>query len=345
MSTAAVAEQTAGPLGSRAHSLDAVLRKLLGRLSRSRRRLLVPFRERSDPAKIAVKSVGHTYRGRGEVVALENVNLDIHHGQMVCLLGPSGCGKSTLLYALAGTVEPSGGHVTIDGKEVRGPSPNRLLMFQDHALFPWLTVRQNIIFALRARKLDRRECGRRAHEFIHLVQLDGFEHALPHQLSGGMRQRASLARALSMDPAVLLMDEPFGALDAQTRAQMHTLLQHIWMRTRKTVVFVTHDIREALVLGDRVVVMAGRPGRILQDLEVRLERPRDPDDERLVTLSRQISAALREAQAQSRPMSGAGGEGRDDEDLEGAGRRPGLDGRAAAGGVPGGAGTHLGTGG
>jgi NitT/TauT family transport system ATP-binding protein len=345
VSTAEAAEQPGGPLGLRAHSLGSVLRKLIARLSRSRTRLLVPFRERTSRPKIAVKNIGHTYRGRGEVIALENVNLDVHHGEMVCLLGPSGCGKSTLLYALAGTVEPSGGHVTIDGKEVRGPSPDRLLMFQDHALFPWLTVRQNIVFALRARGLDRRECERRAREFIHLVQLDGFERALPHQLSGGMRQRASLARALSMDPAVLLMDEPFGALDAQTRGQMHTLLQQIWMRKRKTVVFVTHDIREALVLGDRVVVMAGRPGRILWDLEVRLERPRDPDDERLVTLSRQISAALREAQAQSRPMAGAAGEGRDDGEVEGAGRGPGLDGHGAADGLSGAAGAHLGAGG
>jgi len=348
VSTAANAERAGRPLVPRAHSLCAVLRKVLGRLlgRLSRKRLLVPFRERAAPAKIAVKSVGHTYRGRGQVVALENVNLDIHHGQMVCLLGPSGCGKSTLLYALAGTVEPSGGHVTIDGKEVKGPGPDRLLMFQDHALFPWLTVRQNIVFALRARGLDRRECERRAHEYIHLVQLDGFERSLPHQLSGGMRQRASLARALSMDPAVLLMDEPFGALDAQTRGQMHNLLQRIWMRQRKTVVFVTHDIREALVLGDRVVVMAGRPGRILWDLEVRLERPRDPDDERLVTLSRQIRTALREAQAQSRPMAGAGGEGRENaEELDGAGSGSSLDGGAAAGGVPHPAGAHLGAGG
>jgi NitT/TauT family transport system ATP-binding protein len=242
-------------------------------------------------------------------------------------------------------VEPSGGHVTIDGKEVRGPSPDRLIMFQDHALFPWQTVRQNLVFALRARGLDRRECERRAHEFIHLVQLDGFERALPHQLSGGMRQRASLARALSMDPQVLLMDEPFGALDAQTRAQMHTLLQRIWMRTRKTVVFVTHDIREALVLGDRVVVMAGRPGRILWDLEVRLDRPRDPDDERLVTLSREIRAALRQAQAQGRPAAGSQDEGKDAE-LEGSGREPVPGGGGgSAGRVPHPAGAHLGTGG
>src|SRR6185436_14880498 len=180
MSTGASAGQAAGPLGLRAHSLGAVLRKLLNRLSRSRKRLLVPFRERSAPAKIAVKSVGHTYRGRGEVVALENVNLDIHHGQMVCLLGPSGCGKSTLLYALAGTVEPSGGHVTIDGKEVRGPSPERLLMFQDHALFPWLTVKQNLVFALASTVKNRKDREERALHFIHLVQLEGFERALPH---------------------------------------------------------------------------------------------------------------------------------------------------------------------
>jgi len=180
-------------------------------------------------------------------------------------------------------------------------------MFQEHALFPWLTVRQNMVFAPRGRGIGRRECERRAREYIRLVQLDGFEGALPHQLSGGMAQRASLARALSMDPQVLLMDEPFGALDAQTRAQMHALLQRVWMRKRMTVVFVTHNIREALVLGDRVVVMAGRPGRVLWDLEVRLDRPKDPDDERLVALSRQIRAALREAQAQTRPVAGADG--------------------------------------
>ena len=318
-----------------------MLPRFLERLSR--KRLLVPFRERSEPAKIAVKSVGHTYGN--EVVALENVNLDIHHGQLVCLLGPSGCGKSTLLYALAGTVEPSGGHVTIDGKAVRSPGPDRLLMFQEPALFPWLTVRQNLVFALRARRLNRAECQRRAREYIHLVQLDGFEEALPHQLSGGMLQRANLARALSMDPQVLLMDEPFGALDAQTRGQMNTLLQRIWMQKRKTVVFVTHDIREALVLGDRVVVMAGRPGRVLWDLEVRLDRPRDPDDERLVELSRRIRAALREAQAQTRPMAGADSGGRDHAEQEGAGAGSSLGGDGAADRVPGAADAGLGAGG
>jgi NitT/TauT family transport system ATP-binding protein len=162
-------------------------------------------------------------------------------------------------------------------------------------------VRQNVVFALRARGLSRAQAAARAADFIALVHLDGFEGALPHQLSGGMRMRVQLARALAVDPAVLLMDEPFAALDAQTRSHMHQLLQRIWTRDRKTVVFVTHDVREALVLGDRVVVMAARPGRVLRDLEVRLPRPRDPDDASLVELSRRIRAELRRAEGAAAP--------------------------------------------
>jgi NitT/TauT family transport system ATP-binding protein len=271
--------------------LRRVFKKVLGRFSG--RRLLVPFQGRSGLAKIAISRLGHRY---ANVEALKNVNIDIHAGQFVCLLGPSGCGKSTLLYALAGHFAPSGGHIAIDGRAVDGPSPERLLMFQEPALFPWLTVKQNLKFALRAKGLSRSECERVARQYINLVHLEGFGDALPHQLSGGMRMRASLARALAMDPSVLLMDEPFASLDAQTRAHMHQLLQSIWMKSRKTVVFVTHNVREALVLGDRVVVMANRPGRILQDLEVRLPRPRDPDDEKLVQMSRQIRDELRRAE-------------------------------------------------
>jgi NitT/TauT family transport system ATP-binding protein len=264
--------------------------------------LLVPSRRREGPAKITVSQVRHAFRN--EVVALQDVNIDVHHGEFVCLLGPSGCGKSTLLYALAGLMTPSGGRITIDGVTVDRPGPDRVLMFQEPALYPWLTVRQNLVFVLRARGLTRREADERARTFIQRVRLDGFEDALPHQLSGGMRQRVSLARALALDPEVLLMDEPFAALDAQTRSAMHDLLQSIWTRDRKTVVFVTHNVREALVLGDRVIVMAGRPGRVLQDLEVRLARPRDPDDESLVSMSRRIRDALTRAQRATTPMPG-----------------------------------------
>ncbi len=282
-----------------------MLRRLRQRLAF--RHLLVPSRARAGRAKLAVRRVGHTFAN--EVVALRNVDIDVHSGEFVCLLGPSGCGKSTLLYALAGLVKPSGGHISLDGNDVVGPGPDRIMVFQDPALYPWLSVRQNLVFVLRAKGLRRAEAERRAHEFIQLVHLQEFEAALPHQLSGGMRMRVSLARALAMDPSVLLMDEPFGALDAQTRSRMHELLQAIWMRDRKTVVFVTHDIREALVLGDRVVVMAGRPGRVLQDLEVRLPRPRDPDAEAIVDLSRRIRSMLADAQrASATPPPTAPGE-------------------------------------
>jgi NitT/TauT family transport system ATP-binding protein len=255
---------------------------------------LVPRRARAGPPKIDVSRVGHQFPNK--VVALADVNISVHAGEFVCLLGPSGCGKTTLLYALAGHLDPSGGHISIDGIQVKGPGPDRLLVFQEPALFPWLTVRQNLVFALRARGFSRADAEARAREHIALVHLDGFEDTLPHQLSGGMRMRVQLARALALEPAVLLMDEPFAALDAQTRGHMHQLLQRIWVRDRKTVVFVTHDVREALVLGDRVVVMAARPGRVLQDLDVHLPRPRDPDDPELVELSRRIRQELRRAE-------------------------------------------------
>jgi NitT/TauT family transport system ATP-binding protein len=284
-----------------------MLRDLLGRLlgvrdpARQPRAGLALRRARVGPPKIAVRDLGHRFR---QFVALADVSIDVHHGEFVCLVGPSGCGKSTLLYALAGHLAPTGGRITIDGVEVKGPSPDRLLLFQEPALFPWLTARQNLVFALRARGLSPDDADARARRFVSLVQLDGFEDALPHQLSGGMRMRVQLARALALDPAVLLMDEPFAALDAQTRSAMHQLLQRIWLRDQKTVVFVTHDVREALVLGDRVVVMAARPGRVLHDLEVRLPRPRDPDDQRLVELSRWVRAELQQTEgppAQGRP--------------------------------------------
>ena len=273
--------------------LVGLLAGLRGRAPRARG-LLVPRRARSGRPKIAVRDVGHRFANA--TVALHDVNVEVHAGEFVCLVGPSGCGKTTLLYALAGHLSPSGGRIAIDGVEVKGPGPERLLVFQEPALFPWMTVRQNLAFPLRARGLSRAEADERAARFVGLVHLDGFDGMLPHELSGGMRMRVQLARALALDPAVLLMDEPFAALDAQTRSHMHQLLQRIWLRDRKTVVFVTHDVREAIVLGDRVVVMAARPGRVIRDLEVELPRPRDPDDERVVELSRLVREELRRAE-------------------------------------------------
>jgi NitT/TauT family transport system ATP-binding protein len=290
---------------------------------------LVPARVGEDSAKIAIKRVEHRYANK--VVALHDVNLNIRSGEFVCLLGPSGCGKSTLLYALAGQLEPTGGQVRIDGKPIDGPGPDRLLMFQEPALFPWMSVRQNIEFVLAARGLSRAERRERASRYIQYVQLTGFDGAMPHELSGGMKMRAALARALAVDSPVLLMDEPFGSLDAQTRLHMHELLQRVWLETHKTIVFVTHDVTEALVLANRVVVMAPRPGRILKDLEVRLPMPRGPDDVALVGLARQIRSMLRESESM-----GAPGPGREERGAHHEGVAPGAEAalpRGTAGGV------------
>lgn len=283
--------------------------------------LLVPAQVDEGTAKIAVKGVDHRYANHVE--ALRDVSLHIRSGEFVCLLGPSGCGKTTLLYALAGQIAPTGGGVYIDGRPITGPGPERLLMFQDAALYPWRTVLQNITFVLAARGLPRAERNRRARAWLKVVQLEGFEDTLPHQLSGGMKMRASLARALAVDSPVLLMDEPFGSLDAQTRANMHELMQRIWRQTRKTIVFVTHDVSEALMLASRVVVMAPRPGRILRDLEVHLPMPRSPDDEDLVELAREIRRILRESERLGPP------------ERSGGPRAPAQEGRAEAmGGGP-----------
>jgi NitT/TauT family transport system ATP-binding protein len=262
--------------------------------------LLVPAQVSKDDAQVQIESLAHAY---GNVEALRDVSLNVRSGDFMCLLGPSGCGKSTLLQALAGHVRPSRGLLTIDGQPVEGPGPDRLVMFQEAALFPWMTVAQNLGFVLAARGVSRAERRRRTREYLRLVQLDGFENTLPHQLSGGMKMRASLARALAVDPPVLLMDEPFGSLDAQTRERMHELVQRLWLDRQTTVVFVTHDVHEALLLATRVVVMAARPGRVLCDLEVRLPYPRDLDDLNLATLAKRVREVLRGAE----PEGGGGG--------------------------------------
>ena len=215
--------------------------------------------------------------GPGRFEALHDVSLAVEPGEFVCLLGPSGCGKSTLLGALAGHLAPARGVVRVDGEAVAGPHPERGLVFQQHTLFPWLSVVDNVAFGLKMKGVARAERHARALELLAGVGLAGFESRYPAQLSGGMQQRVEIARVLINRPRVLLMDEPFGALDALTRARMQQLLLEVWAGIRTTVVFVTHDIDEALFLADRILVMSARPGRIIEDRRVDFARPRTPE--------------------------------------------------------------------
>lgn len=266
--------------------------------SSAERQEQVASRSQTAPGGIPlrIEDVSKTFAGRsGTVDALRPVNLEVEAGEFVCLLGPSGCGKSTLLNIVAGLEEASTGTVWANGKRVYGPGTDRVLLFQEAALFPWLDIQSNVEFGLRQIGLSTKERRERARRFIELVHLKGFERSAVHQLSGGMRQRAALARALAIDPAVLLMDEPFGALDALTRDRMHAELESIWSSTRKTVLFVTHNVREAVALGDRVLVFSPRPGRIVREFRVDLPRPRSLEDHTLVDAAADIVTVLREA--------------------------------------------------
>ena len=230
-------------------------------------------------AGISFREVCHTYRpSRGQpVLALDRVSLEVREREFLALLGPSGCGKSTLLYLLGGFLPVEQGSIDVAGRPVAGPGPDRGIVFQNFALYPWKTVRQNILYGLEKQRRTRAEREQRAQELIELVHLTGFENSFPAQLSGGMKQRVAIARTLAIDPAILLMDEPFGALDAQTRALMHEELLAIIRRTPKTVVFVTHDVREAVYLADRVAVMSARPGRVKEIVETRFAE-QDPEE-------------------------------------------------------------------
>ncbi len=231
-----------------------------------------------DQAQIIVEEVCHHYRpatGR-EVLALERVSLAVREREFLALLGPSGCGKSTLLYLIGGFLPIETGKIIVDGKPVAGPGPDRGIVFQNFALFPWKTVRKNVLYGLERQGLPRAERERRAQSFIDLVGLTGFEDSYPSHLSGGMKQRVAIARTLAFDPRMLLMDEPFGALDAQTRNLMQSELLAIWQKTRKTVIFVTHDVHEAVYLADRVAVMTARPGRIKTIVDTRFDKV-DPE--------------------------------------------------------------------
>jgi NitT/TauT family transport system ATP-binding protein len=225
-------------------------------------------------AQIVIDQVGHRYRpptGR-EVLALENVSLSVQNREFVALLGPSGCGKSTLLYMIGGFLPTVTGSILVDGKAVAGPGPDRGVVFQHFALFPWKSVKANVLYGLERMQLPRGEREQRAQAFIDMVGLTGFEDSYPSQLSGGMKQRAAIARTLAFDPQILLMDEPFGSLDAQTRGLMQAELLNIWRRTPKTVIFVTHDVQEAVFLAERVAVMSARPGRIKALIDTKFDK-------------------------------------------------------------------------
>lgn len=229
------------------------------------------------PVKLKLTGVSKTYRsGTQEVQALQPVNTEFREGEFAVFFGPSGCGKSTLLNIIAGFEDATEGEITLDGKPVDGPHHDRLMLFQEHGLFPWLNVIQNVMYGLRRQfRFKFRARREKAREFLRMMHLEQFEKALIHELSGGMKQRVALARALAPDPKVLLVDEPFPALDALTRAKLYGDIQEIHERTRKTIILVTHDPREAACLGDRVLVFSGRPGGVKADITIDLPHPRD----------------------------------------------------------------------
>ncbi len=246
-------------------------------------------------AKLVVDGVSKWFRTpRAAVHALDNVSLDVAEGEFVCLVGPSGCGKSTLLDIIAGLTKPDHGQVLADHQPVEGPNRHRLVMFQESALFPWLTAFGNVMFGLKLKpELTREERQRIATEHLELVGLEKFMHANVHELSGGMKQRVALARSLAPDPGVLLMDEPLAALDAMTREQLYEDIQRIWRTRRKTIVLVTHNVREAVCLGDRVVLLSPHPGRIREQFDIPLPRPRDINSAELAGYASRITAALK----------------------------------------------------
>jgi NitT/TauT family transport system ATP-binding protein len=246
-------------------------------------------------SKLVLEHVSKWFRTSTLTVhALDDVTLRIAEGEFVCLVGPSGCGKSTLLNIIAGLERPDRGVVQADGQAITGPGPHRLVMFQEASLFPWLTVLGNVLFGLKLiNGLSAAERREKAEYFIELVGLKKFMHSNVHELSGGMKQRVALARALAPNPSVLLMDEPFGALDALTREQLYGDIQRIWSQHRKTIVFVTHNVREAVCLGDRVILFSPNPGRIREEFAIPLPRPRDINSVDLARYSTEITRVLK----------------------------------------------------
>jgi NitT/TauT family transport system ATP-binding protein len=235
--------------------------------------------------------------GGREVVALDGIDLDVAPGEFVCLLGPSGCGKSTLLNAMAGFSPPTSGRILAGGREVTAPGPERAMVFQEYALFPWMTVERNVAFGLEMKRAPRAEVRATVDQLLEMLHLAEFRTRFPKDLSGGMRQRVAIARVLAIDPPMLLMDEPFGALDALTRRNLQDELLRLWAQLRKTILFVTHGIEESIYLADRVVVMTYRPGTVKRIVPVTLPRPRDPASPEFNALKREVSRLVMEEQA------------------------------------------------
>ena len=246
--------------------------------------------------KISVQGLTKVFQDwkRPPVVAFRDITISMRCGEFLCILGPSGCGKSTFLLCLAGLEMSTDGEIFLDGKRVLGPGRERGIVFQEYALFPWRTVRENVTYGLETLGLPKDDQLQTAARFIKLVGLSGFESHYPFQLSCGMKQRVAIARALAVDPEVLLMDEPFGALDALTRSTLQEETIKIWKATNKTIVFVTHNVSEAISLGDRVILFTARPGCIKAEFEIEIKRPRDPASEDFTKIQREIEAQVRE---------------------------------------------------
>ncbi|MEA5038076.1 Aliphatic sulfonates import ATP-binding protein SsuB [bioreactor metagenome] len=254
-----------------------------------------------DKVWVKVEGATKTFSSRkGDVTALEHVNLEVHDGEFVCLLGPSGCGKTTLLRMIGGLDVPTSGTVSIDGKIVDGPSPKMTMVFQEYSLYPWRTVAENVGFGLEMMGISKEERILEVNKRLALVGLTGFADSYPYELSGGMRQRAAVARALASDPAVMLMDEPFGALDAQTRNKMQRELLQIWEETKKTILFVTHSVDEAVYLSDKIVILTPRPGRIYEIYPNTLSRPRDRTSVEFAKLRKDVLAEIEKLEGENK---------------------------------------------
>jgi NitT/TauT family transport system ATP-binding protein len=255
--------------------------------------------------KLEIKDVTKSfYRNDGKqstlINAIENIDLAVNDGEFVCLVGPSGCGKSTLLNILAGLDNPTKGQVVLNGRPISGTGPDRIMVFQENALFPWMKVIDNVEFGLKIAKVEKIKRREIAMQYLDMMQLKKFAESYVYQLSGGMKQRVSIARALVLDPEVLLMDEPFAALDSQTRDLLLVELQLIWAKTNKTIIFVTHNIIESVCLGDRVVVFTNRPGKIKKNIKIDYRRPRLTEDDNLKDFQRQVLYELKSEMVHSR---------------------------------------------